>query len=92
MGYSAIRKTQVSKWEDYRAGFWDSAVKNSTPLKAALIRELLSEVSVGMRLSVVEILWDLEKFCDCLNPAVMAKLALRLEYPIVPVVLGPTCP
>ena len=86
--YSRIRKTWVSSWESERAGFWDAAVKTSTPLKAALIRELLNEVSVNLKLSVAEILWDMEKFYDCLDPAVMAKLALRLQYPVIPLYLG----
>ena len=43
---------------------------------------------MGMGLSVVEILWDLEKFYDTLNPAVMAKIALSLQYPVIPLYLG----
>ena len=86
--YSKIRKTFVTEWEATRAGFWDSAVKGSTPLRAALIRELYNEVAVYMGLAVAQILWDMEKFYDLLNPGVMAKLALQLEYPVVPLYLG----
>ena len=59
--YSRIRKTFVTEWESTRAGFWDSAVKGSTPLRAALIRELYNEVPVYMGLAVAQILWDMEK-------------------------------
>ena len=34
--YSRIRKTSVSTWEADKAGFWDSAVRNSLPLRLPL--------------------------------------------------------
>ena len=43
---------------------------------------------MNLHLSVAEILWDMEKFYDLLEPAVMARLALRLEYPVVPLYMG----
>ena len=79
--YSRIRKTWVSSWESERAGFWDAAVKNSTPLKAALIRELLNEVSINLKLSVAEILWDMEKFYDNINIPKLLQQALVMNFP-----------
>ena len=86
--YSRIRKPFVSEWESRRAGFWDSAVKGSTPLRAALIRELYNEVASYLGVTVTQILWDMEKFYDLLRPDIMAKLALKLEYPVLPLYLG----
>ena len=40
-----LRKALVSEWDDKHAGFWDDAVKGSSPLRAAILRSLRVEVS-----------------------------------------------
>eukprot|EP00959_Pyramimonas_sp_CCMP1952_P204224 4271426-Pyramimonas_sp.AAC.1 len=38
--WSILRKQPVTTWERQKAGFWDSAVKGSRPLRAAVLRQL----------------------------------------------------
>ena len=51
-----LRKALVSEWDDKRAGFWDDAVKGSSPLRAAILRSLRVEVSTLLGLEAVGIL------------------------------------
>jgi hypothetical protein len=41
--WGKMRKHLVSQWEDKHHGFWDTAIRGSSPLRAALIRELKNE-------------------------------------------------
>ena len=51
-----LRKALVSEWDDKHAGFYDDAVKGSSPLRAAILRSLRVEVSTLLGLEAVGIL------------------------------------
>ena len=59
----------MSEWDDKRAGFWDDAVKGSSPLRAAILRSLRVEVSALLGLEAVGILWDVSAFFDSISMA-----------------------
>ena len=81
--WSMIRKPTLTAWEENLAleAFWDTAVRGSTPLRAALRGELNNEVAVTLGLQAVEILFDATKFYDHLHPEDICRLALEHGYP-----------
>ena len=78
----------VAKWEDAKAGFWDSAVKGSEALRTAIAREVKNEVCVELGKPAVQICWDMEKFYDTIEPGLVAKEGRKLGYPIKELYMG----
>eukprot|EP00959_Pyramimonas_sp_CCMP1952_P036781 769510-Pyramimonas_sp.AAC.1 len=83
-----MRKQAIVTWERSKAGFWDSAVKGSSPLRAAVLRQLKAETCGLLNISWVQLLWDAEKFYDLIQGEQLAVLAGNLEYPLVPFYLA----
>ena len=75
-----LRKAVVSEWDDKRAGYWDDAVKGSSPLRAAILRSLRVEVSTLLGLEAVGILWDVSAFFDSMSIAILIPLALEQGF------------
>ena len=50
-----IRKPVVARWEEAKAGFWDSAVKGSEALRTAIARAVKNEVCVELGKPAVQI-------------------------------------
>ena len=75
-----LRKALVSEWDDKHAGFWDDAVKGSSPLRAAILRSLRVEVSTLLGLEAVGILWDISAFFDSISIAILIPLALEQGF------------
>ena len=75
-----LRKALVSEWDDKHAGFWDDAVKGSSPLRAAILRSLRVEVSSLLGLEAVGILWDVSAFFDSILLAILTPLALEQGF------------
>ena len=84
----SIRKPWTSTWEQGAAGFWDSAVRGSSALRAAILREAKSEISGALGSSVLEILWSMEKLYDVMSQEEVARMAIQLQYPTVLLYLG----
>jgi hypothetical protein len=60
--WARIRRPRIAEWEDGFVGFWDTAVRGSSPLRAALLRELFGEICTTLGVPVANLLWDMEKF------------------------------
>ncbi|CAE8616817.1 unnamed protein product, partial [Polarella glacialis] len=86
--WSRMRKFIMSSWEEEHHGFWDTAIRGSSPLRAALVRELKNECCAWMNIDVGQILWDVEKFYDSIDIPTLALAALRLDYPPVLLHMG----
>eukprot|EP00972_Heterocapsa_arctica_P062892 9277536-Heterocapsa_arctica.AAC.1 len=59
--YNYIRKPFISAWEQEHFRHWDSAVKGSSALRAAMISELKGEISLRLGTPTLQICWDVEK-------------------------------
>ena len=57
-------KQDLTDWEQHGIGFWETAVRGSSALRAALVRMVKSDIYMERGMAVVEILWDMEKFYD----------------------------
>ena len=86
--YGKIRKPEMAAWTEKKAGFWDTAVKGSSALKTALMREFWNEVCLEKGLEAAELLLDMEKFFDTLKPEILAPRAIELGYPPIFLYLG----
>ena len=78
----------MAAWTARKVGFWDTAVKGSSALKTALIREFWNEVCREKGFEVADLLLDMEKFFDTLKPEVLAPKAIGLGYPPIFLYLG----
>jgi hypothetical protein len=79
--YMRIRKPAISKWEDEHAGHWDQAVRGSSALRAAILREVRNDLARWAGMHVATILWDCAKFFDSLEPWLIGPTAIRLGFP-----------
>ena len=76
-----LRRPIIGDWEDQHHGFWDSAVKGSSPLRAALARALRMEAGVAMGFVAVGGLWDVAAFFDSIRLDELITMALEQEFP-----------
>jgi hypothetical protein len=76
-----LRTTQFCEWEDGYVEFWDSAVKGSSPLQAAISRALSAEVATWVGLQSAGIYWDMTKFFDSILISKLIPLALQAGFP-----------
>ena len=79
-------KTLLADWDDKFAGFWDDAVKGSSPLRAAILRSLRVEVAKILGYEAIGLLWDISAFFDEVDIALLIPLALKRGF--CPWVLG----
>ena len=68
-----------------RAGFWDTAVRGSSALRAGIQRMLMNETNQWLQYRFAMVCWDLEKFYDsiCLHRLIASMLALSFPPAII---------
>ncbi len=54
-----LKKMLLAEWDEKFAGFWDDAVKGSSPLRAAILRSLRVEVAKVLGYEAIGLLWDI---------------------------------
>lgn len=86
--WARASKQPLTEWEDARAGHWDTAVRRSSVLRAAVRRALFEENDVSQGRATFSILWHLEEFYDNISVARRLQEAIRLGYPRRPLVVG----
>ncbi len=82
--YSTIRKCHTTDWDLKHAAFWDSAIKGSSPLRAAILRRLTAELTLDEQEDMVETYLDIKKFYDMIDVIILIDQAIELGVnPIV---------
>ena len=82
--YTTVRKCFTTEWDEEHKEFWDSAIKGSSPLRAAIRRRFMAEISSTLGRHVIDTYLDLRKFYDLVDAAFLLPEALRLGYdPVV---------
>ena len=66
----------ISEWDEAKAGFWDTALRGSSCLRAALARALQMEVATAQGFAAAGILWDLASFFDSIRIHELIRVAL----------------
>ena len=85
--WSRTRKGFATEWCGAKAGFWDDAVRGSSPLQAALRRLVADELTQHTEnQEACTVLFDVESFFDSISLSLVARAGLKLAY--LPVLLG----
>ena len=71
----------VGLWDETAAGHWDTAIRGSSALRAALARSLQLEVAALNGHHSNAVLWDLDGFYESINPDILLQKCLELDYP-----------
>ena len=83
-----LRKSLVTEWDNKRHGFWDTAIKGSSPLQATYRRLCMDETSVTQGMSVASCIWGMAKFYDSIDWRVLATQAPKHGYSIRVLAIG----
>ena len=75
-----------TSWEEERAGFWDTAIKGSSALRAAVWRAFKDELATEGGLVAATVLWDLTKFYDTIDLLRLVVSGVDMGYS--PLALG----
>ena len=75
-----LEKMLLAEWDEKFAGFWDDAVKGSSPLRAAILRSLRVEVAKILGYEAIGLLWDITAFFDEVDIALLIPLALSRGF------------
>ena len=75
-----VHRDGTRRWVDATAGSWDTAIRNSSALRAALLRALDIESAMSEEQAFALILLDIEKFYDSVPLALLVKAGLQLGY------------
>ena len=85
--YGAITQPALDDWSGARAGFWDTAVRGSSSLRAALLRVLLAEVNAGDGICGAYAFSDFRSFYDFMGWSETIACGRALAYPLEPLAL-----
>jgi hypothetical protein len=86
--WGSIRFSLASDWDDRHAGHWDDAIKGSCAQSAGMLRALLDELAAHSGLDTSTLYVDLAKFYDSISLTQLAELALKLQYPSLPLLFS----
>ena len=75
-----LKKSMLADWDEKLSGFWDDAVKGSSPLRAAILRSLRVEVAKILGYEAVGLLWDISSFFDEVDISLLLPLALSRGF------------
>ena len=78
--WSKIRYPLSERWSSELAEFWDSAVKGSSALQAALVRRCMDECCHALSIASGTILLDIEKFYDSISIPLVCQAGLRQDF------------
>ena len=76
-----LYKGIIGSWDEKFHAHWDYAVKNSSCLRAALLRALKLEVGALSNLCTASILWDIRAFFDSIRICDVVKLGVEHQFP-----------
>ena len=78
--WARARRQEVLEWEDAKAGFWDSAMRSSSALRAGVLRALANESAATIGMASATWMWDFEKFYDSVNLERLVSESISLGF------------
>ena len=69
-------------------GKWDTAIRGSSALRAAILSLFVDELASYNKMLVTRILWDMEKFYDTISIILLISRARGLGFPMLLLALG----
>eukprot|EP00959_Pyramimonas_sp_CCMP1952_P134065 2804572-Pyramimonas_sp.AAC.1 len=85
--WSQARSGPAMEWSNGLSAFWDTALRGSSALRAAMVRSLLDEVGFVNGKHFVTLLLDLEKFYDSVYMCKLINIAAKVGDPSIIVLL-----
>ena len=76
-----LHKGLIGQWDDAFHGHWDQAVRNSSCLRAAILRALKVEVGYLEGFDSLALLWDIAAFYDSIRLADLVRMGLDRSFP-----------
>ena len=76
-----LHKGLIGQWDDAFHGHWDQAVRNSSGLRAAILRALKVEVGYLEGFDSLALLWDIAAFYDSIRLCDLVRLGLERSFP-----------
>ena len=77
-----MRQPIIGDWQGKEHGFWDSAIKGSSCLRAALARAFRMEAGVATGFVAIAKLWDVGAIYDSIRIHNLVELALDTNFPV----------
>ena len=78
--WTRARHVHEVGWEAEKAGFWDTAIKGSSALKAAAWRAFKDELATESGMVTATVLWDLTKFHDTIDLLRLVVSGVEMDY------------
>ena len=78
--WSKLRKPYAVEYDTTKAGWWDAAIKGSSCLRVALLRELKMDIAKSYGLHVAAYFFDLAKFFDSISLAHLMRACLVRNF------------
>ena len=79
--WSRARSSLTDRWSDSLGEYWDTAVKKSSALRAAIARAVMDESSVALGFLSASILLDIEKFYDNVSLRLLMEASMAQGFP-----------
>ena len=79
--YFRARRTPMEAWAQQAGQHWDSAIRGSSPLRAAVRRSFMAERAGALGQAVVGVFLGLATFYDSLDPPETLKRLMDLSFP-----------
>ena len=81
-------RRDIDDWNEQRYDFWDTAMRGSSALQAALFREVGREVVKYLDLKSVDLHWGLGMCLGMFGPFRVAGFAVEMEHPFISCIWG----
>ena len=85
--YVGARLWTINEWEDSRGHWWDTALRGCSALRAAALRSFGAELAVLAGASTAGGFIDIAKFYDSLDPVILMRQLMDLEFPSLSLLL-----
>ena len=80
--YGAAKKPELELWRTSRAGFWDTALKGCSSLRAAVSRIVTAEVAAHRGELAIAAFGDFRAFYDSVEWDVLIDSCVQLDFPL----------
>ena len=77
--WSRARSSVTSSWTDGLGAFWDSAIRGSSALRAALLRAVMDETGMELGVAASTLYMDVDNFYDLVSLVKLMAIAERFE-------------
>eukprot|EP00959_Pyramimonas_sp_CCMP1952_P149418 3126618-Pyramimonas_sp.AAC.1 len=79
--WSQARSSITAEWSDGLSAFWDTAIRGSSALRAAMMRSLMDEAAATRDFATATVLLDIAKFYDSVSFTLLIVAARGPNFP-----------